>query len=279
MIRIAEDHPTRKEDPFVIKQKIMSIAGTDKAVRDVWPTRSGFAVLANSPAQAATIVAKATQIENAIGSAKVERQEKWTTFIVGPIPKRIRTLEGMMDPVAGGLLTAELQPVSDAMPIRRMEWTNRSKDPGLLEGHIRICVPQTRASKFPIRMRIFARPVSTQRITAKQPTLQCGRCHGFHPERLCARILRCSNCGEAGHQQDFTKPARCLNCRGPHGALDTTCPARPKRKDGHLARPSRPELRAIRSAGGRACAQRDRHSVPSTQNPDCLPDQTPPVLC
>ena len=100
----------------VIKQKIAQIVGNEKIAHDVWPTHTGFAVLAHTPAQAATISAKAKEVEVAFGSAKVERQEIWVTFIVGPIPKRIRMPDGMVDPVADGHLRDEVQPGSEAMP-------------------------------------------------------------------------------------------------------------------------------------------------------------------
>ena len=94
--------------------------GGEKITRDVWPTRTGFAILAHTPAQAATIAAKAKEVETAFGAAKVERQETWATFIVGPVPKHIRSADGMVDPVAEGLLHDELQSVSENMPIRHL---------------------------------------------------------------------------------------------------------------------------------------------------------------
>jgi hypothetical protein len=256
MIRIDKGHPTRQEDPYIIRQKIGQILKNDKVAKDVWAVPSGFTVLANTPAQAATIIAHGTEIENAIGSAKVERQEKWTTFVVGPILKRIQTVDGIVDPVAEGLVLTELQLVLDNMPIRRLEWTRRAQD-ALEEGFVRICVPSSKAALFPPNLRIFSRPVRVQRVRDHNPTSQCGRCFGFHPDRLCARDPRCAHCGKQDRHIDCPSLAKCINCCGPHDATDTACPARPQHRNGQLIRPTKNELRAIRNAGGQASTKRD----------------------
>lgn len=256
MIRIDKDHPIRQEDPYTIRQKLGQILKNDKVAKDVWAVPSGFTVLANTPAQAAMIIAHASEIENTIGSAKVERQEKWTTFVVGPIPKRIQTIDGIVDPVAEGHVLAELQLVRDNMPIRRLEWTRRAQVASD-EGFVRVCVPSSKAALFPPNLRIFSRPVRVQRVREQSPTSQCGRCFGFHPERLCARDLRCAHCGKQDRHIDCPNLAKCINCCGPHAATDTTCPARPQHRNGQLIRPTKNELRAIRTAGGQASAKRD----------------------
>jgi hypothetical protein len=126
IIYIDKGHPIKQEDPYTIRQKLGQILKNDKIAKDVWAIPSGFTVLASTPAQAATIIVYASEIENTIGSAKVERQEKWTTFVVGPILKRIQTINGIIDPVAEGLIHTKLQLVHDNIPIHRLEWTCRT---------------------------------------------------------------------------------------------------------------------------------------------------------
>jgi hypothetical protein len=186
----------------------------------------------------------------------VERQEKWTTFIVGPIPKRIQTIDRIIDPVAEGLIHTELQLVHDNIPIHRLEWTHRAQDV-LEEGFVRIYVPSSKAALFPPNLHIFSRPVRVQRVHEANPISQCGRCFGFHPERLCTRDLRCAHCGKQDLHIDCPSLAKCINCCGPHAATDTTCPARPQHRNKLIIRPTKNELRAIRTAGGQASAKRD----------------------
>jgi hypothetical protein len=41
----------------------------------------------------------------------------------------------------------------------------------------------------------------------------------------------------------------CANCHGPHPASHTNCPAAPRRVNGHITKPTKTELKAIRRAG------------------------------
>ena len=92
-------------------------------------------------------------IEKMFGEATVERQETWKTFGIGPIPKTIRGLDGVHSTMEGPL-QEELAFVRDIVPIRYMGWTRRSQNEEPY-GYIRICVPESRADKFPSRLRIF----------------------------------------------------------------------------------------------------------------------------
>ena len=253
MIRFPPDHPARKTDPYIVKQKVAQIMGNDKTVRDAWTTQSGFAILARDSAQADAITAKAKEIETVFGATSVARHEKWAIFVVGPISKRIQTLDGLEDPVTKGHLQNELEEGNEA-PIRRVAWTLKSKDPTQPDGYVSVSVPESWAARFRVPHRLLTRSVTSHRVNPNAPVVQCGRCYGFHPERLCVRDPRCHQCGGPDDHQlvPCTKAARCMNCCGPHGALDRNCPARPKRKDGLYVRPSKRELRSIRWAGGRA---------------------------
>ncbi|POS87820.1 hypothetical protein EPUL_000750, partial [Erysiphe pulchra] len=113
MIRLGPEHKARKAGVFELRQKIKELVS-----------------------------------ENPL----LERQEKWTTFIIGPIPKRVRCLDGMQDPIEG-LLQEELA-------------TNDKP-----HGNILICVPEAKANKFPSRLRIFGEVVSIQRIRQRQQVL------------------------------------------------------------------------------------------------------------
>ncbi|POS82690.1 hypothetical protein EPUL_005843 [Erysiphe pulchra] len=99
MIRLAPDHEARKSGTFEIRQTIQ-ILDPDSS-------------LAKSA------------IEERFGNATVERQETWTTFVIGPIQKQVRCLDGFCDPM-DELLGEELAFVQKSVPIRYMNWTRRS---------------------------------------------------------------------------------------------------------------------------------------------------------
>ncbi|KHJ35584.1 hypothetical protein EV44_g4126 [Erysiphe necator] len=152
IIRLSPDHETRKISSFELRQKIQLLIPNKTLIADVWTVPSGVAILAPTPAKAAALLQFKEVIENRFGDACVERQETWTTFVVGPIPKKIRSLDGVHDPL-DGLLHEELASIRDVVPIRHVSWTRRSLNDEPL-GNIRICVPEINANKFPSRLRL-----------------------------------------------------------------------------------------------------------------------------
>lgn len=250
MIRLDKDHESRKTEPFLLRQQIQQLLPDPSFVCDAWQAPSGITILAPTPAKAAAILQYKDVIARRFGNAIVERQESWATFIVGPVPKLVTTMDGTEDPVDGLLLQEPgFASIRDDMPIRQVAWTNRSKKSIDDNGYIRIHVPQHKAHKFPIRMQLFGIAVGIQRIRDRKPIPTCDKCHGFHSTRVCARKFMCNLCGAERHEGPCSQPRRCLNCRGPHDSLSALCPARPQRKNGIIARLSSAQLRQIRKAG------------------------------
>lgn len=255
IIRLGPDHEARKAGSFEIRQQIQQLITDKSLVADVWTVPSGIAILAPTPAKAAALLQFKEAIEKRFGNAKVERQETWVTFIIGPIPKKIRGLDGMYNTM-DGLLEEELAPIKENVPIRHIGWTHRSENEEPY-GQVRICVPENKADKFPSRLRVFGEAVSIQRIRQRRPVIVCDKCHGFHATRTCARPAKCPNCGANTHDDPCKTTPRCLNCRGPHSSTDPTCPARPRRSNGTLRRPTGAQLLRIRAAGSREYASKN----------------------
>ncbi|POS82654.1 hypothetical protein EPUL_006041, partial [Erysiphe pulchra] len=197
MIRLGPEHEARKTGAFELRQKVQELVFDKSLVSDVWAVPSAVAILAPTPALAAAILQNKTAIENRFGSAVVERQEKWTNFIIGPIPKKVRCLEGFRDPM-DGLLSEELAALKEIVPIRYMNWTRRSQDDQPF-GHIRISVPEAKSNKFPPRLRLFGEAVFVQRIRQRQQPIVCDKCYGFHTIRTCARTPKCKTCATEAH--------------------------------------------------------------------------------
>ncbi|POS81751.1 hypothetical protein EPUL_005885, partial [Erysiphe pulchra] len=193
-----------------------------------------------TPAKAAAILQFKDLIANRFGNATVERQESWTTFIVGPLPKLVTTIDGPQDPLDGLILQEPgLASIRDDVPIRQMAWKNKSKYSNDDIGHVRIHIPSHKAHKFPFRLQLFG--------LAVVPT--CEKCFGFHSTRTCAREYMCKLCGTKRHEGPCSKPRQCLNCKGPHDSEIFFCPARPQRRNGAFVRLSSDQLRHIRKAG------------------------------
>ncbi|CAD6505992.1 BgTH12-06924 [Blumeria graminis f. sp. triticale] len=161
MIRLDREHEARKADPFLLRQQVQRLIPDSSLVVDAWQVPDGVAVLAASPAKAASILQHSEAIAARFGNATVERQETWTTFVVGPIPKKDNTLDGGYNPFEGLLLEEPaIRAIKDDTPIRHLAWTRRSTDSLSPFGHIKIHVPEARAHKVPSRMQLFGQASS-----------------------------------------------------------------------------------------------------------------------
>ncbi|OJD25906.1 hypothetical protein ACJ73_02728 [Blastomyces percursus] len=195
------------------------------------------------------------QLKTAIGDCHIERQESWTTFVIGPIKKSTLCFDGKRvtpAPVSASMLLSEVRGAAHQAPIMQCNWTKKSLDPNLQEGYAWVGVQASGAHLFPNKLRLFSRPVTVNRIRKSPKIPSCTRCHGFHMERNCARPLRCRECSNPSHPGDCQSPARCCNCCGPHPSSSLDCPARPKVVAGQLERIPRRQLRSIREAGKKA---------------------------
>lgn len=79
--------------------------------------------------------------------------------------------------------------------------------------------------------------------------------------------------------------AMCANCHGPHPASHSNCPAAPRRVHGHVSKPTKTQLKAIRRAGKiaqqhlyRTVEETLRHAPPQTKvpPPEAPQEPTPP---
>ncbi|POS86653.1 hypothetical protein EPUL_001479, partial [Erysiphe pulchra] len=231
MIRLGPGHEARKAGAFELRQMIKELVSDKSLVSNVWSVPSGIAILASTPAKAASNMQSKAAIKERIGNATVERQEKWMTFVIGPIPKKVRCLDGMQDPMEG-LLQEELATVRDYLPIRYMNWSRKSQNDKPFGKYVSACL-------------------HTANIRQRQQVLVCNKCHGLHSRRTCARPFKCEIFGANAHTGSCQKPARCLNCRGPLSSTDVSCPVRLRRKDGVFVRPMGSQLQRTQVAGGK----------------------------
>lgn len=80
-------------------------------------------------------------------------------------------------------------------------------------------------------------------------------CQGWCNPIKCQRLLRCNNCGrptsthEGPTGASCTAHMKCANCLGPHQAGYEKCPAKPRVQGKRVVKPTKRELRLVRSAG------------------------------
>lgn len=135
---------------------------------------SGFTIMTPSPAKAAQLLEDAESIRVALAASRVERQESWSTFVVGPIAKTQNKLFGSTKVIIEDI-RSEIATVKDSMPITNVDWTKKSETTQLREGFIRVCLRSYEAHKSPATLRLFGRPVSVQMIKKKPVVTSCSR--------------------------------------------------------------------------------------------------------
>ncbi|CAD6502321.1 BgTH12-02556 [Blumeria graminis f. sp. triticale] len=91
MIRLHRRHEARRADPFLLRQKAQRLTPDPSLVIDAWQVLSGVALLTESPAKAASILQHRKAIAARFWNASMERQRTGTTFVVGPISKKVNT--------------------------------------------------------------------------------------------------------------------------------------------------------------------------------------------
>lgn len=247
MIRVPADHSIRQANPFEVRSHINKIMGGEERIMDVHYVRSGIALVAKSGLKATEILQFKDQITNTVGNASVEQQEKWVSFLLNPVPKRLTTSDGGVD-VTPELVSREIQ-LHTGMTMRRVAWTKKSSQSGLAEGVILAYMTPAMAKSWPAHMRLFGQAVSVQPLRERLNVTQCEKCYGFHHTRNCPRAPRCHRCAGARHDDACMTPVKCVNCHGPHAATSANCPARPSRSNGSVIKPQSRQLKAIRQAG------------------------------
>ncbi|KAI1003951.1 hypothetical protein K3495_g4259 [Podosphaera aphanis] len=155
MIRLDSQHEVCRAEPFLLRQQVQRLIPDPSLVVDAWQVPSGIAILVPTLAKAGSILEHKDAIAARFGNVTVERQKTWSTFVVGPIPKKIVNMEGAVDPVEGLLQSKPaISATRDAMPICHLAWTRRSIESANPDGFIRTHVPEAKAHKFPSRMQL-----------------------------------------------------------------------------------------------------------------------------
>ena len=180
------------------------------------------------------------------GIIPIERQEKRTNLLLGPVLKYGYNSSGSPEALTDADIRQELAGAKiDTESIFSISWTRRSRESPEWEETLRLVVSKPASEKLPFSIRLFARSAGS-RPADNRPRLQvCPRCHGFHKINSCTRRARCGICASDSHNVPCMTPIKCLNCAGPHEVSSSGCPARPFRANGVYIRPDKERIRLI----------------------------------
>lgn len=178
----------------------------------MFKVQSGWGMTVADSAKAALLASKDYRFEAAT---------KWHTYVATNVPRRIWTLEVVVD--TEKYLDDEILARTRMKPTRVT--LSKFTDPTAATRTWVMSLPGEAPRPFTLFDSDTARKVmNNPRIT------QCTNCWGLHGPKTCPKPTTCRMRGNLAMNCRCAKDprAQCVNCRGPHPADGLTCPARPR---------------------------------------------------
>jgi hypothetical protein len=259
----------QQPSPFAVRQAVCkSIEGiTLQDIPTASPINTGWAITPASRTIRDQLLTQENQelVVKALGGDTIRVPEHWINYAVQGVPSSFRTLDGTELPTTTQLVEEEVSSQTGKQPVSCRTSRHGANHNGLTTWII--------SYKEPVRsFQLFGTSQFSKEIH-KHPTIQRHDpgCQQYCNAARCTRVARCANCGDRTdrHQglygDNCPHKAKCTNCHGPHPASHSNCPAAPRRVHGHIIKPTKTELNAIRRAG-RATYQHLYRTVEQTLN-------------
>jgi hypothetical protein len=270
----------QQPSPFAVRQAICkSIAGlTLKDIPAASPINTGWAITPANENIRGRLLTQENQelLVRALDGDAVRTPERWINYAVQGVPSSFRTLDGTELPTTTQLVEEEVCSQTGKQPVSCRTSRHGANQHGLTTWIV--------SYKEPVRsFRLFGTSQFSKEIH-KHPTIQRHNpgCQGYCNAARCTRVARCAHCGDRTdrHQGQYgdscAHKAMCANCHGPHPASHTNCPAAPRRVNGHITKPTKTELKAIRRAG-RIAQQHLYRTVEVALEQATLQPEAPPI--
>jgi hypothetical protein len=255
-IFIAISDPARRlqqPSPFAVRQAICKSMGgiTLSDIPSASPINTGWAITpANQTVRDRLLTQENRELlARALDGDAVRVPERWINYAVQGVPSSFRTLDSTEIPTTTQLVEEEVFSQTGKQPVSCRTSRHGANQNGLTTWIV--------SYKEPVRsFRLFGSSQFSKEIH-KHPTIQRHNpgCQQYCNAARCTRVARCEHCGDRTdrHQglfgDDCPHKAKCANCYGPHPASHSNCPAAPRRVRGHIIKPTRAELNAVRRAG------------------------------
>jgi hypothetical protein len=270
----------QQPSPFAVRQAVCkSIEGiTLQDIPAASPINTGWAITPANKSIRDQLMTQENQklMLRALEGDAVRIPERWINYAVQGVPSSFRTLEGTEIPTTNQLVEEEVCSQTGKQPVSCRASRHGANQHGLTTWIV--------SYKEPVRsFRLFGTSQFSKEIH-KHPTIQQHNpgCQGYCNAARCTRAARCAHCGYRTdrHQGQYgdscAHKAMCANCHGPHPASHTNCPAAPRRVNGHITKPTKTELKAIRRAG-KIAQQHLYRTVEVALGQAALQPEAPPI--
>ncbi|RKK39371.1 hypothetical protein BFJ69_g18543, partial [Fusarium oxysporum] len=244
--------PARAHSSYAIRTLIREKLGavSDK-IRQVFPVRSGWAVLAADSVTRDFLVDKQAEWAAELGATAVETNKEWFTYVVSDVPARLTDFY-CNEVDSDTVVSDEIEIQTGLKPIDVRTGRQFSDNPLTKTLLVSFLKPTKRFWS------LFGSSAARLVDKTDRPR-QCETCWGYHFARNCHRQPVCRRCGETGHlADDCIAREQCINCLGPHQANFRRCPARPKTVHGVLRRLTKEQRKHVRTVGAETYRQRHR---------------------
>jgi hypothetical protein len=192
------------------------------------------------------LLAEAPKLLDLLQATKVERPQKWVSYVLQGCPRRVATGLGVWVDLDAQLVNDEVRIQAKQEPVDCRPSRHQTDGPD-----VTWIVSFAQPVKVPFKLFDASQPARL--LVKKSPPIQCKKCWEHHDERGCKRRPICVECAELSHEgQRCMGDVRCALCRGPHPATDPSCPVRPVRKNGEYVQLSKRQRAAAKEAGERA---------------------------
>ncbi|RKK10082.1 hypothetical protein BFJ65_g15382 [Fusarium oxysporum f. sp. cepae] len=208
-IRLEAGAPARAHSSYAIRTLIREKLGavSDK-IRQVFPVRSGWAVLAADSVTRDFLVDKQAEWAAELGATAVETNKEWFTYVVSDVPARLTDFYGN-EVDSDSVVSDEIEIQTGIKPIDVRTGRQFSDNPLTKALLVSFLKPTKRFWS------LFGSSAARLVDKTDRPR-QCETCWGYHFARNCHRQPVCRRCGETGHlADDCMAREQCINCLGP----------------------------------------------------------------
>lgn len=250
-IRLEARAPARAQNCYAIRTHICGKLGAiSNKIRQVFPVRSGWAVLTADPETRDYLVEKQAEWAADLGATTIETNKTWFTYVISDLPRRLTDFHGNEVDV-DSIVNDEIEIQTGLKPVDVRPARQTSEDP--LTKTLLVSFLKPTKKYWSVLGSHPARPLDK----TDRPR-QCETCWDYHSFRICRRRPHCQRCGKTGHAlADCAAAEQCANCLGPHRAGFHKCPARPRKVHGVFRRLTKEQREHVRAIGAETYRQRN----------------------